>query len=126
MKFLHAMIRVNDIKKSLDFYMKVLGLKPVSELRLDDCTLYYLQNEEGQVQLELTHNDTIPEKGYQNGNAFGHFAFETESMDEFSKRLQKYGLKYTCKPFMLGVIKSQIAFLKDPDGNEIEIIEKVK
>ena len=44
MQFLHAMIRVSDLKKSLDFYKNILGFDVVKELRLDDCTLYYLGN----------------------------------------------------------------------------------
>ena len=42
MKFLHAMIRVSDLNKSLEFYKELLGFDIVKELRLDDCTLYYL------------------------------------------------------------------------------------
>lgn len=124
MKLLHTMIRVKDIKKSLDFYENLLGLKLAKEKRLDDCTLYFLSDNEGEVQVELTFNDETPVDGYQIGSGFGHFAFETDSMDEFTSKMKSYGWEYLYEPFKLTQIGSTIAFLKDPDGYEIEIIEK--
>ncbi len=70
MKFLHSMIRVKNLDESLKFYQDLLELKLVEELRLDDCTLYYLGNSEGETQIELTVNDSIPDNGYEKGNAF--------------------------------------------------------
>lgn len=124
MKFLHSMIRVKDIKKSLDFYEKILGLKVVEKMELEDSNLYFLSDGYGDVQLELTENFETPQNGYVNGNAFGHFAFATDSFDDFSKRLKEHGYEYLWEPFWLDGAKSKIAFVKDPDGNEIEIIEK--
>lgn len=121
MKFLHAMIRVRDLEKSLDFYQKLLGLKLTRTLRLDDATLYYLANKEGEPEIELTHNDEVSDD-YEVGEAFGHFAFETDSMEEFSKKMSELGYKYVYEPFELKGMN--IAFLNDPDGNAIEIIEK--
>lgn len=124
MKFLHAMIRVKDLDKSLNFYQKLLGLNLINTLRLDDSTLYYLGNSENETQIELTVNDDIPENGYINGNSFGHFAFEIDSFDDFNKKIEKLGYKYLYEPFILESAGLKIAFLKDPDGNEIEVIEK--
>lgn len=125
MKFLHSMIRVKDINKSLDFYTKVLNMKQVRQKRLDDCMLYFLQDENDTCQIELTYNDETPKEGYTNGNAFGHFAFEVSSLDEFSEKLKNLGYEYLYEPFDLDGKGSKIAFIKDPDGNEIELIEKV-
>ena len=122
MKFLHAMIRVKNLEESMKFYKELIGLKQLNELRLDDCTLYFLGNEDGATQIELTYNDEIPESGYSQGQAFGHFAFETDSMTEFTERLNSLGYKYLYEPFQL--VGLNVAFLNDPDGNEIEIIEK--
>lgn len=123
MKFLHAMIRVKDIKKSLDFYEKLFDLELVKEKRLDDCTLYFLGDGHGDVQIELTYNDETPQDGYQIGNGFGHFAFGINSMDEFGAKLKDYGWEYLYEPYHLSAVSSNIAFIKDPDGYEIEIIE---
>ena len=126
MKFLHTMIRVKDIKKSLEFYEKLIGLKLVSEKRLDDCTLYFLSDEIGEVQIELTQNDETPEGGYELGSGFGHFAFQVDSMDEVTAKLQELGYKYLYEPYQLSVVGSTISFVKDPDGYEIEFIQKNK
>ena len=125
MKLLHAMIRVKDIKKSLDFYTKLFDLELVKEKRLDDCTLYFLSDKEGYTQIELTHNDEIPEEGYKIGTGFGHFAFATTSMNEFTKKLHDLDYEYLYEPYKLSAIGSIISFVKDPDGYEIEIIENM-
>ena len=123
MRFLHAMIRVKDLQKSLDFYQKLLNMTFVKKKRLDDCYLYYLEDEEHYAQIELTYNDETPENGYTNGNAFGHFAFSVESMDEFTKKMNELGYDYLWEPYVI-FSGTKIAFVKDPDGNEIELIEK--
>lgn len=125
MKFLHSMIRVKDIDASLKFYTELLNMKLVKQKRLDDCELYFLNDEEGVCQIELTYNDETPAEGYANGNAFGHFAFGVESLDEFTKKLNNLGYEYLYEPFDLTGKGTKIAFVKDPDGNEIELIEKV-
>ena len=125
MKFLHAMIRVKDIEKSMDFYTKVLNMKFDHKKRLDDCWLYFLTDEENTCQLELTYNDETPVNGYENGNCFGHFAFSVESLEDFGKKLYDAGYEYLYEPFDLNGKGTKIAFVKDPDGNEIELIEKV-
>lgn len=124
MKFVHAMIRVQNLEKSMEFYTGLLEMNKTGEVKLDDCTLYYLSDEDGQTQLELTYNNETPEGGYANGNAFGHFAFETDKMNDFTERMNKYGYKYLYEPFFMPEINMYIAFLKDPDENEIEILAK--
>lgn len=124
MRFLHTMIRVKDIKKSLEFYTKLFDLELAKEKRLDDCNLYFLSDKEGYTQIELTDNDETPANGYEIGTGFGHFAFATESMDEFTKKLHNLGYEYLYEPYKLSAVGSVIAFVKDPDGYEIELIEK--
>lgn len=125
MKFLHSMIRVKDIDASMKFYTELLNMKLDEERRLEDCTLYFLSDEDNTCQIELTYNDETPENGYQNGNAFGHFAFSCDNLDKFSEKVNKLGYKYLYEPFDLNGKGSKIAFILDPDGNEIELIEKV-
>jgi lactoylglutathione lyase len=118
------MIRVKDIEKSLEFYTKLLELELSDKKRLEDCTLYFLSDKEGYTQIELTYNEETPKEGYDIGTGFGHFAFEVNSMEEFGKKLKDLGYEYFYEPFNLPGIKSLIAFIKDPDGYEIELIEK--
>ncbi|MBS4761048.1 MAG: VOC family protein [Clostridium sp.] len=123
MKILHAMIRVKDIEKSMKFYCELLGLHKTHEIKGEDYTLHFLGDGVGSFEIELTENFETPQNGYENGNAFGHFAFETEDMDEFDKKFKAFGGEYLYEPYIMEEAKSKIAFIKDPDGNEIEIIQ---
>ena len=125
MKFLHTMVRVKDIEKSLAFYTDVLNMKLDHKKRLEDCWLYFLTDEENTCQIELTYNDETPEGGYELGSGFGHFAFSVESLDEFTDKINELGYSYLYPPFDLNGKGSKIAFINDPDGYEIELIEKV-
>ncbi len=124
MKFLHTMIRVKDIEKSLDFYTKLFNLEIVKKMRLEDCWLYFLQDKESEAQIELTYNDETPKEGYQLGSGFGHFAFEVDSMENFTQKLNSLGYKYLYEPFDLTGDNDIIAFVQDPDGYEVELIKK--
>lgn len=126
MKFLHTMIRVSDIEKSLKFYQELLGMKleRKKELEGKGATLYFLGDGEGYTQIELTYNHNLPEGGYTQGTYFGHFAFQVDTMELFSQKLKEFGLEYFREPFVMGVNGTKIAFIKDPDGNMVELIEK--
>lgn len=125
MKFLHTMIRVKDIDASLKFYTEVLDMKLDHKKRLEDCWLYFLNDEENTCQIELTVNDETPEDGYKIGTGFGHFAFSVESLDAFTAKIARLGYEYLYPPFDLNGKGTRIAFIADPDGYEIELIEKV-
>jgi lactoylglutathione lyase len=125
MALLHIMIRVKDVEKSLEFYTKLFGMELESKRRLEDCWLYFLTDKESGIQIELTYNDETPENGYNIGSGFGHFAFSVKSLDEFTKKLHENGYEYLYEPFDLNGKGSMIAFIQDPDGYEIELIESV-
>ena len=124
MKFLHSMIRVKNEQESLKFYCDLIGLKKGAKIRLEDCYLQYLTDEKTGVEIELTINDETPSNGYSTGNAFGHFAFECENLDEIDKKIKELGYSWDCEPFYLDEIKTRIAFINDPDNNSVEFIEK--
>ncbi len=126
MKLLHTMIRVKDIEKSLDFYTKLFDMEVVEKRRLDDCWLYFLEDKQSGFQIELTYNDETPKDGYNIGSGFGHFAFGVSSLEDFTKKLKENKYEYLYEPFDLTGKGSMIAFVKDPDGYEIELIEKVQ
>lgn len=125
MKFLHSMIRVKDIGASIKFYTELLNMHIVEKRRLEDCWLYFLSDEENTCQIELTYNDETPPEGYRIGNGFGHFAFCVNSLNDFTGKMKKLGYEYLYEPFDLNGKGSMIAFIKDPDGYEIELIESV-
>jgi len=124
MKFAHTMIRVTDIEKSLKFYQEVMEMQLNKTMELPDATLYFLSDIDKCCEIELTYNHELPEGGYSNGSHFGHFAFVTDNMDKVSEKLSSLGLKYTIEPFLIKEGGPKIAFLNDPDGMSIEIIER--
>ena len=126
MKFLHSMIRVKNEEKSLKFYCELLGLKKGDRIRLEDCYLQYLIDEETNTQIEFTINDETPSSGYQAGNAFGHFAFECDDLDIIDKKIKEMGYCWDVEPFYMPEVRTRISFLSDPDNNSIELIEKIK
>ena len=125
MRLLHTMIRVKDIEASMRFYTELLDMELDSKRRLEDCWLFFLSDKEKTCQIELTYNHETPENGYEIGSGFGHFAFGVDSMDEFTEKLKTLGYSYLYEPFDLTGKGSKIAFIQDPDGYEIELIEKV-
>ena len=132
MKYLHSMIRGNNLIESLRFYEDLIGLKLQSKKDLEDCTLYFLAQYEGAPEIELTDNWQKPTTPYKTGETFGHFAFECEDMEAFVKKVSDMGYELMYgEPFNLdlknedgSITVKRIAFIKDPDGNEIEIIYK--
>ncbi len=124
MKFLHAMIRVKKVDEAINFYCNLLGLKEDRKIRLEDCYLLYLKDERTGFEIELTVNDCIPKTGYSNGDAFGHFAFEVDDMEIITKKMHNLGYEFEIEPFYMPEVKTRICFLLDPDGNQIELIEK--
>ena len=119
------MIRVKDIDASLKFYTEVLEMELDHKKRLDDCWLYFLNDKEKTCQIELTYNDETPTEGYNIGSGFGHFAFAVDSLDDFTNKIANLGYEYLYEPFDLNGKGTKIAFIQDPDGYEIELIEKV-
>lgn len=124
MRFLHAMIRVKDENKAIRFYKDLLGLEKGKRIRLEDCYLQYMIDKNTNTQIEFTINDETPKDGYSNGNAFGHFAFECDNLDEIDKKLKQMGYEWEIEPFYMEEVKTRIAFISDPDNNSIELIER--
>jgi lactoylglutathione lyase len=116
------MVRVRDIEKSMRFYTGLLEMNLTNTAKLDDADLYFLSDSDGQTQIELTHNHESPPQ-YSQGSGFGHFAFGVKSMDEFTQKLRRMGYDYSYEPFYMPEVDTQIAFIQDPDGYAVEIIE---
>ena len=126
--FLHTMLRVRDLDRSTQFYTKIMGMR---ELRRHDVpagryTLAFMgygTNAEGQAEIELTHNwdQATP---YDLGTAFGHLAVGVPDVAAACERVRAGGGKVTrvAGPVKFGT--TVIAFVEDPDGYKIELIER--
>ena len=126
MRFLHTMIRVGDLERSIRFYTDVMGMKLIRTMDFPDMkfTLAYLgyaSNPE-QAELELTYNYGV--SSYEMGNAYGHIALSTSDIYSLCEKLKNAGAKITREPGPLKGTDIVIAFLEDPDGYKIELIQE--
>ena len=126
MRLLHTMLRVTDLQKSIDFYTQVLDMKLLrqsenSEYKYTLAFIGYAEETESTV-LELTYN--WGEDSYDLGNAYGHIAIETDDIYATCDKIKKLGGVITRKAGPVKGGKTIIAFVKDPDGYMIELINK--
>ncbi|HET9581239.1 MAG TPA: VOC family protein [Gemmatimonadota bacterium] len=123
-RLLHTMIRVKDLDRAVGFYTQVLGLKEDRRAVLEkaDATLVFLVDETGNHPLELTFNHDG--RDYELGNQFGHFAFGVADLDATREELRGHGVEFSRGPYRVTEGGSRIAFIRDPDGIEIELIER--
>lgn len=126
-RMLHTMIRVRDLEKSLDFYTRLLGMR---ELRRSDYpdgkfTLAFVGYgpEENHTVLELTHN-WDQEEDYDLGSGWGHVAIGVADIHGTCDRLKAEGVKVPRPPGPMKHGSTVIAFVEDPDGYKIELIER--
>jgi lactoylglutathione lyase len=126
--FLHTMIRVGNLERSVDFYTRLLGMK---ELRRRDVpegkyTLVFLGygdgNASGGAEIELTYNYGV--ERYEQGNAFGHLAVAVPDVASAAEAVRDGGGKVTREPGPVKFGTTIIAFVEDPDGYKIELIER--
>ena len=122
MKYLHTMVRVKDIDKSLDFYCNKLGLKEVKrkESEKGRFTLVFLgaeNSDEDTNLLELTYN-WDPED-YTGGRNFGHLAYRVKNIYETCQKLMDSGVTINRPPR-----DGYMAFVRSPDGISIEILQE--
>jgi lactoylglutathione lyase len=125
--FLHTMIRVGDLERSVDFYTRLLGMK---ELRRNDVpdgkyTLVFVgfaPESSGAGVIELTYNYGV--ETYEMGNAFGHLAIGVPDIYATCEALRAAGARITREPGPVKFGTTVIAFVEDPDGYKIELIER--
>lgn len=120
MKYLHTMVRVTDIDRSLDFYCNKLGLKELRR-RVDEkgrYTLVFLAAPgDEEAQIELTYN-WDPE-AYAGGRNFGHLAYAVDNIYETCDRMMKGGVTINRPPR-----DGRMAFVRSPDDISIELLQK--
>jgi lactoylglutathione lyase len=126
-QLLHTMIRVFDMDKSIDFYTRHLGMKLLrrKDYPSGEFTLAFVGygDEVDNTVIELTHNwgQKTP---YDKGNAFGHLAVGVGDIYGTCEKLAKEGVSIPRPPGPMKHGGSVIAFIEDPDGYKIELIQK--
>lgn len=126
MRILHTMLRVGDLQRSIDFYTRVIGMKLLrkSENTEYQYTLAFMgfgSNPE-HAELELTYNWGVTE--YELGTAYGHIALGVPDVAATCERIRKAGGTITREPGPVKGGKTVIAFVADPDGYKIELIQR--
>jgi len=126
-RMLHTMIRVFDMDRSVDFYTRLLGMKLLrrQDYPSGEFTLAFVGygDEASNTVIELTHN--WPQKEpYTIGSGFGHLALAVPDIYGACAQLEKEGVKITRPPGPMKHGTTVIAFIEDPDGYKIELIER--
>ena len=124
MKFVHVATRTKDLEAALAFY-EALGLKENrrSELTKGKATLAFIEPPEGNFAIELVYN-WGKDDAYEGGERFGHFAFDVADIAGLLPRLMAAGGIVLREPYLLEGTGPEIAFVADPDGNQIELIRR--
>jgi lactoylglutathione lyase len=125
MRMLHTMIRVGDLERSLRFYCEVLGMQLLrrTDYPSGRFTLAFVGYgpEDHHTVVELTHNwDT---DHYELGTGFGHLALGVDDLYATCDTLRARGAKIVREPGPMKHGGSEIAFIEDPDGYRIELIQ---
>ena len=124
-KAIHTMIRVFDLEKSVDFYIKAFALEVADHFDFDDFALLYLRNDENDFEIELTLNKDRDE-AYTHGDGYGHVAVCVDDANVEHARFVELELAPTdVKEFHReGSLLARFFFVQDPDGYKIEVIER--
>lgn len=126
MRILHTMIRVVDLKKSIQFYTDILGMELLRQKDYPEgeFTLAFVGygKESDQAVIELTHNWKTD--NYDLGNAFGHIAIEVDDVYKACEAMKKSGGKIIRDAGPMNAGTTIIAFIEDSDGYQIELIGK--
>ncbi len=127
--FVHTSIRTSNMDRSIDFYTRLLGLKLVSrrEIPQNNAEIAFLRDPQAKGStLELTfyrNQKKFIQADYED-RVFDHLAFEVTDMNQTIETMQNEKVTITDEPFKLSPAGPLIAFVEDPDGTLIELIER--
>ena len=127
MKFLHTMLRVGNLQRSIDFYSQVLGMQLLRtsenpEYKYSLAFLGFEGGNPGQAELELTYNWGV--ESYELGTAYGHIALGVPDVAAACEKIRANGGNVTREPGPVKGGTTVIAFVTDPDGYKIELIQR--
>ena len=125
-QMLHTMLRVRDLDKSIDFYTKFLGMTLLRKREVPEAkyTNVFVGDgpEDTHAVLELTYN-WEQDEDYEIGTAYGHIALGVRGIYDICDRLEAAGVNIPRKPGPVKHGTTHIAFIEDPDGYKIEIVD---
>jgi lactoylglutathione lyase len=127
--FVHTSIRTSNMDRSIDFYNRLLGLKLVSrrEIPQNNAEIAFLRDPQAKgATLELTfyrNQKKFSQPDYED-RVFDHLAFEVTDINQTIEAMRNEKVTITDEPFKLSPTGATIAFVEDPDGTLIELIEK--
>lgn len=126
MRILHTMLRVGDLQRSIDFYTRLLGMKLLrtTDRPEQQYTLAFVGygNNPEHAELELTYNYGVDK--YEMGGAYGHIAIGVDDVRQTCAAIKAAGGNVTREPGPVKGGSTVIAFVQDPDGYKIELIER--
>ena len=126
MRLLHTMLRVGDMQRSIDFYTKSMGMQLLRTTDRPDqkYSLAFVgyDDESEQAVIELTYNYGVT--GYDLGSGFGHIAIGVDDIHGVCERVKAAGALVTREPGPVKGGTTVIAFVQDPDGYKIELIQR--
>ena len=132
-RVLHAMIRVADLDRSLRFYRDLLGMKVLSrhDVPQGKFSIVFLSlsgnyNECGAIELTYNWEAPVNQDGYSHGTGYGHIAIGVPNVPAMCALLDAGGVEVTVQPKVLFAGGPSLAFVKDPDGYNIELIQTSK
>jgi len=125
MRLLHTMLRVGNLQRSIQFYTEILGMtllrqKEYPDGKFTNAFLGY-GDENQHTALELTHNWDTEE--YDPGSGFGHLAIEVDDVYQATEKIRKANGKIIREPGPMNAGTTLLAFIADPDGYEIELLQ---
>ena len=126
MRLLHTMLRVGDLQRSIDFYTHAMGMQLLRttkrpEQKYDLAFIGYASNPD-QAEIELTYNYGV--STYEIGTAYGHIALGVPDAKAACDKIRQAGGKITREAGPVAGGTAVIAFVQDPDGYKIELIER--
>ena len=125
-RYLHTMLRVGDLQRSIDFYTKGFGMKEIRRNDVPDgkYTLAFVGygTEDSSTVIELTYN--YGTETYDLGSAFGHLAIGVPDVAAMTETLRSFGAKVTRETGPVKFGTTIIAFVEDPDGYKTELIQR--
>ena len=126
MRLLHTMLRVGNLQRAIDFYTQAMGMQLLRitqrpEQNYDLAFVGYGTNPE-HAEIELTYNYGV--SSYDLGNAYGHIAIGVPDVVATCDRIRGVGGQITREPGLVKGGNTMIAFVQDPDGYKIELIQR--
>ena len=127
--FVHASIRTSNMERSINFYSKFLGLKLLSrrEIKETNAEIAFLQDAQAKgciLELTFYRKQTRFTQPEYEERLFDHLGFEVEDMNRTIAAMRQENIVVTDEPFQLGPNGPVIAFIEDPDGTPIELIQR--